>query len=129
MKGERRIRRLVASIEYKPGSTFRVKNSRDRKYMTLHIEVPVINSDPPHAPYMVDGNWRIDPEWVGNQTDEDILAGFMCCVAQLELHEVYEHYKIDGRRFREPHPDGKQTGKFPYTLSDAFIKEIMGDTL
>lgn len=125
MKGERRIQRLVESISYKPGATFVVRLSKDRKSMNLRIAIPVVNSDPPYAPYEVDGNWKIDPEWIGKQSDDSILASFMVCAAQLELHEVNEHFKVNGVRLRDPHPDGKATGKFSAVLSDAFYQEIM----
>lgn len=111
MKGERRIRRIVKSVTYKPDTWFEVERSGDN--LSLGLFLKTIEPISPHTPFTVSLYWTITEDTFKNDSDEEIRRSLILCLALLELHELAEWLRFDGERAINPHPHDRLHGEYP----------------
>jgi len=110
-----RLRQLLKRITYKPGWEFLVPTPSDdrwRDVVQFFITRSVHDLSQPDSlemPKKLTMYFGIEVYMLLITDEKWLLQYIFDCVTRFELHERDEWYKVDGKCFKEPHPE--RTGK------------------
>lgn len=113
------IKEVVKSITYKPGWTIECEHMvRQFEHLaggeglTLRIQFRAVDSTDPTREVGLDHYFAVPPAMYDRETWERWVFD---CIAQMEIHEAMEMFKVDGwAPFFPPH--GNMNGRSPYTI-------------
>lgn len=125
----KRLEGIIAGITYKPGCWVDLTDTN-----RLGIHITVWDSERPGQTRVVDTyhHW-MDDKAIAALTDREVVVLIMGHFADLELHEVYEWFKMDGQFVMHPHPieplfgeyDRKASATFKHSLSYGEIETTL----
>lgn len=96
---------LLAGVEYKPGWTFAIKDQYDvagsRRYQLI-IEATVQDVENPNDHCGIIHEDTFDSHAI--QSGKHFFEFVNTSIEAIERHEQAEWYRVNGRRWQEPHP-------------------------
>lgn len=116
---------LVATIKYKPGSKFKVREDYPYDDINLIMRLMVDNVNEPSKRIELRSMNRY-PMSLVHQWDKDrALYEILKLVRQMENHETDEWLTVEGVRLKEPHPEEKLEFKMSATLPNPNFDEAL----
>lgn len=92
---------VLERLHYKPGWKFSIMRNTESGFMTLVVQAAVENVEAPHEKVQINMTETVHPE----MTDDEFINTVCSAICKMEMHEVDEYFKVDGRHYREPHPE------------------------
>lgn len=102
-----RVRELVERTRYKPNGGWRVTRSNRGLVFVQHQQDLEDCIEEEAGPSLQRGRKFLMSE---HMTDEEILRTLLLSAKLFEEHEAHEWFRVDGRRFLNPHPEGGRGG-------------------
>jgi hypothetical protein len=107
-----RIQTLLSRVTYKPGWKFEcwptyASNGRlsDRE-ISIITSFTAVNAENPSSTEIFHSQNLFPAEILENMTDADLVLHVIReCIFRVEMHEVDEWLKFNGKCVREPHPE------------------------
>lgn len=99
---------IISKIKYKSGYEFKVFNNKRNDTIEILIRYTTIDSAN-GGPITLDSLCCITKETLVYNTDikEFIFSFIRETISRMELHEVDEFLKYDGKHIKDPHPELK----------------------
>lgn len=112
-----KVQDLCSRIKYKPNSIILTRQAANYPGIEISIAVPCISATDFSATIPIITSQAISYDEL-NSVKEDlepyILSRIYSLITRLELHEINEFFKIDGRYYKHPHPPNMLT----YTINN-----------
>lgn len=102
-----RIDRINDRVTYKPGWKIELRQPLSTPWevhLTVAGTVPDVTTGLPTTVY---GTHRLPRDVFDNLPDDLVYDWIRGWIVEAEMHELDEFFKVDGRHFRDPHPELK----------------------